>query len=238
MAAPSLEPAEFKRGPGGRPSRQEAERRHAVLLQTAIRLFLDHGLDAVSIEEIAKQAAVAKRFIYARYRDKSELFVAAVEQCFADRLQMLQDFAPSPGRAQFGLVAFGQKLLDVALQPDSLALYRLLVAAAPRFPGLAELFVARNRHRSVGEIERVLAFYADRGEIALASSQLMAEQFFISVVGIPQRLALLGLRESADAEQRRLHAAVRLFLDGCRAKGEGFRTRAAPSSRRPSRRSA
>jgi hypothetical protein len=45
----------------------------------------------------------------------------------------------------------------------------------------------------------------------------MAEQFFISVVGIPQRLALLGLRESPQQERRRLRAAVSLFLDGCRA---------------------
>lgn len=218
MALQSLEPAAFKRGPGGRPTRQEAARRHMALLNTATRLFLDHGLDAVSIDEIAKRAGVAKRFIYARYRDKSELFVAAIEHFFADRLQMLQDFAPPRRRAELGLVEFAQKILDVALQPEALALHRLLIAAAPRFPDLAELFVARNRPRGVGEIERVLAFYADRGEISLSSPQLMAEQFFISVVGIPQRLALLGLREPAKAEKRRLRAAVRLFLDGCRAK--------------------
>lgn len=218
MAVHSLEPAEFKRGPGGRPTRQEAERRHLALLQTATRLFLDHGLDGVSIEQIAKQTAVAKRFIYARYRDKSELFVAAIEHFLTNRLHLLQDFQPPRRRVEFALLEFGQKLLDIALQPDALALHRLFVAAAPRFPDLAELFVARNRHRAVGEIERVLAFYADRGEITLASPQLIAEQFFISVVGIPQRLALLGLRESADAQKRRLRMAVRLFLDGCRAR--------------------
>lgn len=218
MTTRSLEPAEFKRGPGGRPTRQEAERRHAALLNTAIRLFLDQGLDGVSIDEIAKQAAVAKRFIYARYSDKSALFVAAVEHGFANRLQLLQEFQPPRRRAEAALVEFGQKLLDVALQPDALALFRLLISAAPRFPGLAELFVARNRHRSVDEIERVLAFYADRGEIVLSAPQLMAEQFFISVVGIPQRFALLGLRESPAAEKRRLRTAVRLFLNGCRGR--------------------
>jgi hypothetical protein len=63
----------------------------------------------------------------------------------------------------------------------------------------------------------VLTFYADRGEIRLKDPQLMAEQLFISVVGIPQRLALLGLRKPPHQEQRRMRAAVRLFLDGCRA---------------------
>lgn len=218
MTVQSLEPAEFKRGPGGRPTRKEAERRHLALLDAAIRLFLDRGLDAVSIDEIAKRAAVAKRFIYARYRDKSELFVAAIEHWAADRLDVLQTFEPPPRRVDYGLVKFGQTLLDMALHPDAVALQRLLFSAAPRFPRLAEHVVARNRYRGIRGVERVLSFYADRGEIALSSPQLMAEQFFISVLGIPQRLALLGLREPAAAEKRRLRMAVRLFLDGCRAR--------------------
>lgn len=218
MTVQLLEAAEFKRGPGGRPTRQEAERRHAALLESATRLFLEHGLDAVSIDEIAKQAAVAKRFIYARYRDKSELFVAAIEHCFADRLQMLQEFQPPRRRAEFGLVEFGRKLIEIALQPDALALLRLFISAAPRFPDLTKRFVARNRHHSIGQVERVLTYYADKGEIELSHPQSMAEQFFICVVGIPQRLALLGLRETPAAETRRLRVAIRLFLDGCRPR--------------------
>ena len=216
MTLHSLEPAEFRRGPGGRPTRQEAERRHLALLNTAIRLFLDHGLDAVSIDEIAKRAEVAKRFIYARYRDKSELFLAALEHWAVDRLDVLHTFEPPPRSAEYGLLRFGQTLLDMALQPDTVAMQRLLFSAAPRFPKLAEQAVARNRARGTREVERVLGFYADRGEIALSSRQMMAEQFFISVLGIPQRLALLGLREPAPIAKRRLRLAVRLFLAGCR----------------------
>jgi AcrR family transcriptional regulator len=218
LATPLLEPAEFKRGPGGRPTRQEAERRHGVLLNTAIRLFLERGLDAVSIDEIAKQSAVAKRFIYGRYRDKSELFVAAIEHAFADRLDVLHAFRLPQGRAALGLLAFGRTLLDIVLQPEAVALHRLFISSAPRFPDLAKLFIARNRHRFVGEIERVLAHYADKGEIKLAAPQLMAEQFFISVAGIPQRGALLGWRETPQERERRLRIAVHLFLDGCRMR--------------------
>jgi AcrR family transcriptional regulator len=169
---------------------------------------------------------VAKRFIYARYRDKSELFVAAMEHCFADRLEMLHAFEPPRRHVELGLFQFGRKLLDIALLPDALALHRLFIASAPRFPALAELFIERNRHRGTGEVERVLTFYADRGEIELRHPKIMAEQFFISIVGIPQRLALLGLRESRAQEQRRLRAAVRLFLHGCRVPVGKNRTKA------------
>jgi TetR/AcrR family transcriptional regulator, mexJK operon transcriptional repressor len=219
-----LEPAEFKRGPGGRPTRQEAERRHAVLLETALRLFLERGLDAVSIDEIAKQSAVAKRFIYGRYRDKSELFVAAIEHAVADRLDALHAFKLPQGRAAHGLLAFGRMLLDIVLQPQTVALHRLFISSAPRFPDLAKLFIARNRYRFVGEIERLLNHYAAKGEIELEAPQLIAEQFFISVVGIPQRGALLGWRETPREQERRLRTAVRLFLDGCRGRGNRPKT--------------
>ena len=88
-------------------------------------------------------------------------------------------------------------------------------SSAPLFPALARRFVERNRERALREVERVFKFYADRGEIDFPQPQLEIEQFFISVVGIPQRLALLGLRESPEEQERRLRLAVRLFVRGC-----------------------
>jgi TetR/AcrR family transcriptional regulator, mexJK operon transcriptional repressor len=77
------------------------------------------------------------------------------------------------------------------------------------------LFLARNRLRDL--IVEVLQTYADRGVIKLRDPKLTAEHFAILVVGIPRMLALLVGRESPAEEERRLRAAVRLFLGGCRA---------------------
>ena len=82
----SLETPEFRRGPGGRPTREEAERRHRALLDAATALFLERGLNGASIDAIAERAGVAKRFIYARYADKAELFVAAIGRFVEERL--------------------------------------------------------------------------------------------------------------------------------------------------------
>ena len=87
----------------------------------------------------------------------------------------------------------------MALRPEVLAFHRLFIAEAPRFPGLAKLFVERNRHRPLSEIIRVLAVYADRGVIQFGDLELLAEQFFILVAGVPQRLALFGGREESLA---------------------------------------
>ena len=105
MSDTPLEPSEFKRGPGGRPTREEAERRHRLLLATAFRLFLDRGWDGVSVEEISRQSGVAKGFIYARYADKDALFTEAIERLMADVMGTLHLAEPPPDDVEEGLVA-------------------------------------------------------------------------------------------------------------------------------------
>ena len=214
--------AEFKRGAGGRPTRAEAQRRLGNMLETAMRLFLERGYEAVSVEEIAKQAGVAKRFIYARYDDKSELFGAAIEHTFMGKFEgVLRGFEPSWRGPESDLYELGRQLVEIAIQPEAIALHRLFISSAPLFPELAKRFVERNRERALKEVERVFKFYADRGEIDFPQPQLVIEQFFISVVGIPQRLALLGLRENPEEQEQRLRTAVQLFVRGCAKQKSG-----------------
>lgn len=213
---PSLEAAEFRRGPGGRPTRQEAERRHRALLDAATHLFLEGGLNGTSIDAIAERAGVAKRFIYARYASKAELFLAAIGRFVEERLSPLATLDLPDIPVEVALHQFGRKVLEVALQPEPLSIYRTLVIEGGRFPDLSRLFVERNRERALAGFTRVLATYAERGEIELDDPQLAAEHFFILVVGIPQRFALIGVREEPAQAERRLKAAIRLFLDGCR----------------------
>jgi TetR/AcrR family transcriptional regulator, mexJK operon transcriptional repressor len=218
MTTEPLERGEFKRGRGGRPTQGEAERRHRALLATATRLFMERGWGGVSIDEISRQSGVAKRFIYGRYPDKAALFVGAIMRFRENLMGEMQALGPLPDDADEGLVAFGRRLLDLALRPDALAMHRLFIAEAIRFPQLAQLLRERFRGRGVEEIVDVLSRYAASGALRLGDDpELTAEQFFFATVGLPQRMALLAGREPPSEEERRLRAAVRLFLDGCRA---------------------
>jgi AcrR family transcriptional regulator len=217
MSDTPLEPGEFKRGPGGRPTREEAERRHRLLLATAFRLFLDKGWDGVSVEEISRQSGVAKGFIYARYADKDALFTEAIERLMTDAVGTLHLPDPLPDDVEEGLFGLGRRLLDVALQPEALAIHRQFIAEAGRLQDLAKRFITGGRNPARDLIMDVLRAYADRGAIRVDDLRLTAEHFAILVIGIPRMLSLLAAREAPAEEERRLRAAVRLFLDGCRA---------------------
>ncbi len=215
MSDRTLEVGEFKRGPGGRPTRQEAERRHRGLIEAAFRLFLEKGWEGASIDEISRRAGVAKGFIYARYPDKAALFVGAIERLMEDAMGTLAVSEPLPDDVEEGLCVFGQRLLDLVLKPEALAFHRLFIAEAPKFPELARHFIARNRLLDL--IDGVLASYDDLGTPTPEDARSRAEHFAILVIGIPRTLALLVGRGPPEQEKRRLRAAVRLFLNGCRA---------------------
>jgi len=116
------------------------------------------------------------------------------------------------------------------MRDETLAIIRLFLAEAPRMPDYARLFAEGFPRRGLSGIARLLSIYAQRGALSFEDPQFAAEQFAMLVIGVPQRLALLGHRDPPEQEARRLRAAVKLFLDGCRRKRRA--SEAAPSSER------
>jgi hypothetical protein len=110
-------------------------------------------------------------------------------------------------------------MLKVGLTPEALALHRMVIAEAPRFPGLArilhELGAAVGIDRLAREFERRMA----AGEMRPIDPRFAAEQFILTVVTGPQRRALgLGVPLGRSELARWLADSVMLFLDGCRPR--------------------
>jgi TetR/AcrR family transcriptional regulator, mexJK operon transcriptional repressor len=222
-----LETGAFRRGPGGRPTRREAERRHRELLETTKRLLLERGWEGTSIDEISRQSGVAKRFLYARYPDKASLFVAAVAQFRDEQIGALGSVGTPPDDVEQGLLELGRRIMDLALREETLAIVRLFLAEAPRLRDYAKMFAENFPRRGLAGISRFMTFYVERGALTIDDPELAAQHFAMLVIGVPQRLAMLGHRDSPDQEERRLRSAVTLFLDGCRRKPQDLD---APSS--------
>src|SRR5262245_28820250 len=53
-------------------------KRSALILMAARKLFLDQGFDAVSMDMVARQTPVSKATLYAHFASKEDLFTAVV----------------------------------------------------------------------------------------------------------------------------------------------------------------
>ena len=64
----------------GRPPRGHAGQVEERILDAAARIFLEHGFQGASVDEIAEAASAGKPTIYARFPNKQALFTAVVER--------------------------------------------------------------------------------------------------------------------------------------------------------------
>lgn len=208
------------RRPGGRPPRLLAEQIRDRIVEAATPLFLTEGYGATSIEAVAKRARMSKRTVYSRFRDKAELFGAVVHR-LVDRLR-----PPSGNTEQFfegsNLEAILRRLagliLRAALSPSALALHRVIVSEATRFPELAAAVNQEGtRREAIRRIAALLERERSAGELGAGNAEFAAEQFLHMLVAGPQRRALgLGTPMTEADLEAWARNAVDLFLQGCR----------------------
>lgn len=220
MRAAGAEGAENERRGrrGGRPSRAEAERLGHRILDVATEAFLHEGYGGASIETIARRARISKRTFYSRFENKAALFGAVVRRV-VERLRP-PDVAGmfEGGSLEEILRRLARYILAAALTPQALALHRVILAEATRFPELAAVVAEQGGSReAIRRIAALLERERAAGRVGIADTVFAATQFLQLVVGAPQRRALgLGapmLEAELDAWAV---AAVSLFLRGCR----------------------
>jgi TetR/AcrR family transcriptional repressor of mexJK operon len=205
------------RGHGGRPSRLESAQLSDRILDVATALFLGDGFGATSIEAVARRAGISKRTFYHRFRGKEELFEAVVRRLI-ERWMPPFDAAllEAPSLAET-LRRSAEYMLGVALTAEALALHRIVIAEATRFPGLARILHELGAAAGIERIARHLEQRIAGGDLRPIDPRFAAEQFILMVVTGPRRRAL-GLGAPLGAAELRdwIDHSVDLFLDGCR----------------------
>jgi TetR/AcrR family transcriptional regulator, mexJK operon transcriptional repressor len=209
----------LRRGRAGRPTREQAEARHAELLDTALDHFLERGYEQATIEAITASVGMTKRTVYARYDGKASLFLASVRRAI-ERLAIPDDRirAAESDDLEETLVALARLRVDRLMTPDGLKLQRIINTESYRFP---EIFTWSYELGALPVIELladVLAGETEAGRLAIDEPLMAANLFIGMVVGGPARLIVSGNPLSSEEVDRRLRYGVRLFLDGARRR--------------------
>jgi AcrR family transcriptional regulator len=193
-------------------------RKRRAIMEAATAVFLRHGYRGASMDEIAARAAVSKQTVYKQFADKERLFTeiigATIDQVgepFHAEVITLGDADDLEG--ELGVVA--RRLMAAVLAPDVLALRRLVIAEADRFPQLGRAYYERGPGRTAEALAVHFRRLAERGTLRLDDPLTAAHQFTCLITSVPLNQVMLcgsDVRFSQADLEGFADAGVRLFL--------------------------
>jgi AcrR family transcriptional regulator len=217
MAKPRAQIAPLRAGrPGGRPSSEESAQLNEDVRRAALELFLVHGYEGTTIDSIARAAGTTKASLYARFDTKESLFISVVRWAIGRPDWPIDEpDPPDLGDLEGALRAIAETALHRALHPDMVALTRIAVAQAGRFPDLARRAFAASWARK-DLVVKLLEHHIMLGSIVADEPEILAEHFLGLVSGNPARLASFGIVRNPSIQRRNNDVAIEMFLRSLR----------------------
>jgi TetR/AcrR family transcriptional repressor of mexJK operon len=184
------------------------------VLQAAGQVFRDQGYGSASMDAIARAAGVSKATLYAHFAGKDQLFAAIVSDECRRHSQALT--APDIDRLEVreALAAIGRNFLQLVLSEKARAIYRIVMAEAPRFPELGRAFYVSGPAVVLARLADYFRTADARGTLSVQNSTVAAEQFIGMLMGPLHMRHLLNLTaEFGDRDPAEVvDAAVATFL--------------------------
>ncbi len=186
------------------------------VLAAAFDAFATRGFDGAAMSEIAAAAGVSKRTIYERYTDKAGLFRALL--AWGCRGNLPDADPPADGDPVDALKDHAGAVLAALMRPESIGLFRIVVAATPRFPEVGALFDDMTRSASARIVTVLYRRLKKAGLVAGGTAEsfsadfiglLRGDHFFRTAIGAADPLP----QENVRAEARR---AMQILLNAYR----------------------
>jgi len=197
---------------GADPGRRSPAKR-AAIARAAAGLFTGQGFTETSVDQIAAAAKVSKQTVYDHFGDKEQLFLAvitAVEEAVLGQFAAGVGLsAADPGDLRGELAALGADYLRAVLDPDVMALRRLVIGEVRRFPQLAKAWYEQGPGWLTARLADRFGQLGQRGALRVDDPELAAHHFCWLVLGMPQNMMLFGVASDfPEAEIQRLAAAA------------------------------
>lgn len=195
------------------PGRPKDPGKRIAILDAAKRMFVAHGFDRVSMDQIAAEAGVSKLTVYSHFGDKESLFSAAIsakcEEQLATGLFAIDPAIPLRER----LLGIGRAFVALISSEEALAVHRIVTAQRP--PNmLGRLYWEAGPRRVQMAFESLLADEVAAGTLDIPDVRRASSQFFCLLKGEMHMLLLCDCAAAVGDQDREAHvrASVEMFL--------------------------
>jgi TetR/AcrR family transcriptional regulator of autoinduction and epiphytic fitness len=192
-----------------------------AIVHAAERLFLERGFGAVSMDELAEAAGVARRTLYNQFASKEEIFR---EMLLKVSGQLENAFPPgmeTQGDVEGVLRLVARVISDLHENPEYLGFLRMVVADSRQFPWIAEEFAAVMDPQTE-RLARYLAYQTAMGVLDCRNPMLAAHQFMGMLNEFSLWPWMTGRGRVAVPAEDVVDESIRMFLRYyCLARREG-----------------
>jgi TetR/AcrR family transcriptional repressor of mexJK operon len=197
-------------------SRRELRRqdRREAILAVAAQSFLERGYAGTTMSGIAATLGGSKGTLWSYFPSKEELFAAVIDQKTIAFRAHLSEILDPQGELGATLKSFYASLMAKVTSPDAIALHRLVVAEAGRFPEMGVIFYERAPQLTHQLLADYLAGAMVRGVMRQGEPMVLARMLTsLCLSGCHQQL-LVGLidRVTPDLIAADVDRAVDMFL--------------------------
>ena len=202
--------------------RQQAKKDQIV--KAARQLFLEKGYANTTMDAVTQAAGISKQTLYVYFPSKEDLF----EEVLQEMVKRIQDLVQGQTVADLpagpaGLVALETQLVKLAMgvlgimmQPDYLALLRIILAEGARFPYLNQLFQTNVPQRGL----QALIFLLSKGQaqnlIEIEDYEIAGRAFIgpMFTFAVLDGLFLPPGKVPQVPEQAKVEKLIRIYLNG------------------------
>ena len=184
------------------------ELRRRAILDVAREAFLAQGFAATSMSEIATRLGGSKGTLYNYFRSKEELFAAImIDTCQGPSNAVFDHLPPIGGDLRTSLIQLGVGLLGFILSGPSMAIHRLTVAEADRFPALGRIFYETGPLRGQERLQVYFRTLIEAGQLKPCDAGTAARRFKDLILSDVYSRRLWGVLDPLTPEAIEAHAA-------------------------------
>jgi AcrR family transcriptional regulator len=169
------------------------------VLNAAFSLFREHGFSNTSMLDIATEARISKRDLYALFRNKHEVLAACIGER-TERMRRPLDTMISAPQTRDALttllIEFGVSALRTMCHPDALTVFRLAIAESDRAPEVARTLDRSAREANIKALTELIRNAQSRGLIAAGDPAVLVARFFSALAGDLLIRLLMRVREA------------------------------------------
>ena len=152
------------------------ELRRNEVIDAAIAVFAREGFAQATMDDVAREAGIAKGTVYLYFKSKEDLFRGAIESRlvpFAERAQA--SVADLSGSAAELLKNHIRLAYEQIIAGDLKHILRLVIAEGPRFPEIKQFYYDNVLMRlTKGAISKIIDYGVERGEFSPISHDQIA----------------------------------------------------------------